>query len=540
MCWRAYTRLTNMPTERVYQSQIKRVSEYLGDTTVATREMIHEATGLEPYVINRMINDMILTSSLNYDRNWLTLTKTVNTRKNHWGFYNHRIKKHSRTVPIFHIKRTAKGTLSYLASRMPWGISFSEAKELLGRDCDVVLKLLVGSDAIQVRLYNNEKIYLNRLHKKAELQMNHRKTNPRFNKDDADDDDDDAIGVITFEEFCGVFKRVLSEMDRKCTIPDSRLTALLLMFKTSRTLRTAELWIKHNPRIKDAIEMPVSIDHSTLCRAFNDVSEEFLKEIFHRLVLKLHDKGIITGRFLVVDATHIYAFRNTRKDTDEHPVEGAGWGNHHGSFFGYKVHIIIDAESEMPLGMIVSSGEDNDALHFIPLLEDFEKHYSFDEILAVLADGAYDKRDFREEVRCKTGGIFLPACNPRRNRILKMIKLMVKRLFEKHGDKIQSVQDGFRYLGQRFLTHFGIEFERSNESRLVEMIEERLHRPYRAAVERVFSRLKSMVSFERPKTRDIKSVWKIMWFCLMGNLVQALTAHEKGLSGSMRKRTMLA
>ena len=213
---------------------------------------------------------------------------------------------------------------------------------------------------------------------------------------------------------------------------------------------------------------------------------------------------------------------------------------HHGSFFGYKVHILIDAESEMPIGMLASSGEENDAPYFLPLLDDFKEHYSFDEAVAVLADGAYDVKSFRKKVTAMTGGIFLPACNPRRSKVLMRMKLRVRKLFKTHGAKIKSVQDAFRYLGQTFLTRFGIELGDRTDNRLVEMITERLQRPYRAAVERAFSRLKSMMAFERPKTRNIGSVWKTLWFCLIGDLVQALTAKEIGLPGSMRKRTMLA
>ncbi|MEA3558668.1 MAG: hypothetical protein U9R75_05375, partial [Candidatus Thermoplasmatota archaeon] len=139
----------------------------------------------------------------------------------------------------------------------------------------------------------------------------------------------------------------------------------------------------------------------------------------------------------------------------------------------------------------------------------------------------------------KTGGIFLPACNPRKNKILKRMKARVKKLFDTHGDKIQSVEDGFRYLGQTFLTHFGIELADPSDNKLVELISERIHRPLRAGVERVFSRLKALTSFEKPKARNLPTVMKTIWFCFIGQLVQALTAVEKGFIGSMRKRTSL-
>jgi len=528
-----------MSTRRTYQIQVKKVLDYLSNISVATPTMIIQATNVEMAVIRRMIYDKILTASLNYNHNWLIPTKMIKANKDHWGFYRHRIATYSRTIPIFHVKRTAKAALSYLVSRRPWGLTAKEAESLLGRDCSRALKQLVEANVIQERLCNGEKIFLHRFHKKADLQLNHRRTNPRFKKDDEDSEKKAVVGVIPYEELCKEFKLVLREMDEGCDVSFDRLSAILLMFKTNNTLRTMETWIMYNSRIKQAIGMAIPIDHTTLNRAFNKVSEEFLKRLFHRLVMKLHEKGVITGRFLVVDATHIFAYCNTRRNTDINGVEGAAWGTHQGSFYGYKVHILIDSESELPLAMILSSGADHDSTHFIPLMEEFDKNYDFNEVIAVLADGAYDDQGFRKIAKGLTGGVFLPACNPRRSKILKMMKQKIKILFEKHGDKIHSVQDAFRYLGQTFLTKFNIDIGTKTENKLTEMISERLYRPFRAAVERIFSRLKAINQFEQPQSKNPSYIKRTIWWCLIGQLLQALTAHNKELPGSMRKRTML-
>ena len=532
----AYIPLINMPTKAVYRTRVKNVLGYLANVTVATPQMIIEATNVEPHDIRRMITDKILTSSLNYNHNWLIATKSLNKRKDHYGFYRHRIGKYNRTVPIFHVKQTAKATLSHLASRRPWGLTGDEAEELLGRSCNRVLKQLVSEKSIQVRLYNGQRLYLNRYYKKADTQVKQRRACPRFKNDE---DKDEKVGVITYEQFTEAFRAVLAEMDEQCSVSDDRLCAVLLMLNTNHTLRTMENWMAYNPRIQEATGMPWVVDHTTLCRAFNDVDEAFLKALFHQLVLKLHDDGIITGRFLAVDATHIYAFCNTRKDTNKHPVKGASWGEHHGKFYGYKVHIIIDSDSELPIAMVLSTGKDHDSLHFIPLFEQFNEQYDFDEIIATLADSAYDVKEFRNIVTDTTGGIFLPACNPRRSKVLKAMKLRVKKLFERFGDRIQSVEDGLRYLGQKFLTDYGVNTGTKQESKLIELIAERLHKPFRSAVERLFSRLKSLTSFEHPKSRRLKSVRKMVWWCLIGQLVHAKTAVDAGIPSAMRKRTAL-
>ena len=120
----------------------------------------------------------------------------------------------------------------------------------MGRKCVGVLRQLVEAVAIQERLCNGEKIYLSRIHKKAELQYNHRKTNPRFKKEYNEEYDEEKHGVITYEEFCKTFGETLNEMDEKPDVSNDRIAALLLMFNTNRTLRTMEYWIAYNSRIQ--------------------------------------------------------------------------------------------------------------------------------------------------------------------------------------------------------------------------------------------------------------------------------------------------
>lgn len=356
MCWAAHD-LSAMPTDGGYPSWVMIVSAFLEKMKVTTFTEILEETKAPEQVLRRMIKDKVLITSLNYNHNWITIPKIIRKNKDHWGFYQRRLDKHSKTVPIFHIKRDAKSVLSYLASTKPWGLTIKEAEEYLGRDCRRPLREIEEQNRIQSRILNGEKIYMNRVNTKADLQIKERKLNPRYA---IEVEEDDKTGYIKYEEFCQTFKEVLREMQEPVPVREESITALLMMFSTSRSLRTMESWVIFNKRIQEAIGLKQEIDHSTLCRHMSQIDESFLKRVFHRIVGKLHDKGIITGKFLVVDATHIYAYCNTRKNTDKHGVEGASWGEHHGSFYGYKIHILIDAESEMPVSMILSTGEDHD------------------------------------------------------------------------------------------------------------------------------------------------------------------------------------
>ena len=173
-----------MTTERIYPSQIKIVSEYLNDVTLSTIMDLKENTGITHQQYRRMVKDKTLTTSLNYEHNWVTLTSIIRKNKDHWGFFTHRIERYSRTVAIFHIKRTGKDTLPYLASKRPWGLSEKEAEELLGRDCKRTLRELENNNSIQSRIIHGDRVYLNRVNKKADVQVKERRINPKFHTDD--------------------------------------------------------------------------------------------------------------------------------------------------------------------------------------------------------------------------------------------------------------------------------------------------------------------------------------------------------------------
>ena len=100
----------------------------------------------------------------------------------------------------------------------------------------------------------------------------------------------------------------MNEMDEPCTVSNDSISTLHLMFNMNRSLRTMETWVRFNDRVKSAVGLDWDIDHLTMCREMEKIDEKYLKKLFHHLVMKLHDKGIITGKFLVVDVTHIYAY----------------------------------------------------------------------------------------------------------------------------------------------------------------------------------------------------------------------------------------
>jgi hypothetical protein len=140
-----------------------------------------------------------------------------------------------------------------------------------------------------------------------------------------------------------------------------------------------------------------------LWRAFNDLTKEELKDCLQTLVSEVLAKTETdhAGRFLVVDGTHVEAWANTREWIENGDVEGAAWGKHEGTFYGYQVMLLVDPAVELPVAIMVRPGNEAEKTLFAPLIEDFTERYDTDEFdcEAVFADAEYDTKGTRKEAK---------------------------------------------------------------------------------------------------------------------------------------------
>ena len=111
----------------------------------------------------------------------------------------------------------------------------------------------------------------------------------------------------------------------------------------------------------------------------------------------------IRGVDTAIDSTHIWAYANQYghktcqcegkcKCPKTHSDIDAKWGakNKDYFFFGYKVHLIVDAESQLPLEVKVTSGEKADSPLAKPLLKGAMQKHPQVKIETISMDSGYD------------------------------------------------------------------------------------------------------------------------------------------------------
>jgi hypothetical protein len=139
-----------------------------------------------------------------------------------------------------------------------------------------------------------------------------------------------------------------------------------------------------------------------------------LEAMFGELVERLSGAMPEFGRYLAVDATAVHAYSNEQRRDKSDP--DAAWSarpkrqrRSQGSdtvqerleyWFGYLVHLVVDCDTELPIGFAVTAANQNETTQCVPLLEQVqEAHPEVTEATeAVMADAGYDSGENCEHV----------------------------------------------------------------------------------------------------------------------------------------------
>lgn len=141
------------------------------------------------------------------------------------------------------------------------------------------------------------------------------------------------------------------------------------------------------------------ISHSTLIRA----NEKFLRKkvyekFFVHLVKLAYKNGLIKGRTVAMDSSFVKTFSKKQELGSENynAFKGA---------YGFKLHLLIDVETKMPIALIIGNGVAHDGTVAIPLLKKARSWLK--KVGYVLADKGYDDTDIvnwiAKELKAKAG-----------------------------------------------------------------------------------------------------------------------------------------
>jgi hypothetical protein len=223
--------------------------------------------------------------------------------------------------------------------------------------------------------------------------------------------------------------------------------------------------------------------------------EETYHDVFDRLAARLIESGIIVGKIVADDSTHLKAYsgramdnRSGRSDPDARVGRGR-----RGFILGYRVHTACCTKYELPIAYTVAPCNENDKLYFEPLLE--RVHRLGVRFRSVLADSQYSSSNVRDAAEWLGTEPVIPHRRDSR------------------------LRDAFKV---------GVDFVAKGAKRIVELFKRRW------SIERLFSRAKEWLLLDGLRVRGLTQVGIHVSLSLISMLAVALSAVRLGSPGLVR------
>ena len=285
---------------------------------------------------------------------------------------------------------------------------------------------------------------------------------------------------------------------RKPYSPLSMLKAQLLKYLLRiPSDRRLTLRLKHDWQAARACRFRKRTPSHGLFTQFRQrLGEESYIEIFKDLLKRLFESGVIVGRVIAVDSTHLYAYSGRSRDNrtgKSDPDARVGRGKR-GFILGYRVHTACCAESELPLAFRVAPCNENDKAYFKPLLE--QVNGLGIKFRTVLADAQYSSEKVRTAAEAYGAEPVIPV--RRDSRVREALRV-------------------------------GKDFVVRGAKRLVELFRKRW------SIERLFSRAKEWLMLGGLRVRGLEQVSIHTTLSFTAMLAVALTAVLSQQPGLMRR-----
>ncbi|MHA2091514.1 MAG: transposase [Candidatus Kariarchaeaceae archaeon] len=171
------------------------------------------------------------------------------------------------------------------------------------------------------------------------------------------------------------------------------------------SLDTLESYLENIPQARRACGYGRhSPSRSTFTRFLQHLGSELLEELFQELVKLLFEKGMVTGRHLAIDSTHINAWSERKSKDKKHQdfklaknCQFARLGKTPKGFdICYRVHIATVTKSEIPIAIEIFPGNIHDRRAFEVIFE--RALQRFPEPLVISGDKGFSSGKNRQLV----------------------------------------------------------------------------------------------------------------------------------------------
>ncbi len=234
------------------------------------------------------------------------------------------------------------------------------------------------------------------------------------------------LSQIDVSKLANCLRKPIDSKGPKGYEPTSIIYALVAMqVEKIQTVKDLVLSLKQNPVLRYCCGFNVLgqiPSESTFSRFFEKLTQnQELESLFYGLVLKAKELNIVDGDHISIDSTKLDSFEVAK--AKKHIIDDGtnpNWGMKRDTngnnirWFGWKLHILCDSKSELPLDILVTPASVYDGTVAITMIDQFlERYNSIFSPSYYAMDSGYDFEYVYEDIVNNYNAIPIIAYNPR-------------------------------------------------------------------------------------------------------------------------------
>ena len=199
------------------------------------------------------------------------------------------------------------------------------------------------------------------------------------------------LNLSEAEEFLTTcYKYTSGKPGRPPLSPKGMLLSFILMFLRMETYRDYQAFLEKNSFWRRQLGFRKSPDIGSYSNFLKRIGDETMEQLFQNVVQQLLDKEFLNIHFVAQDGSLLEG----NPDDNE---GNWGWDHIHKVYvYGYKIHVIVDVFTELPVAFCVTKANVHDSTQFNRLYTDVKAYNTRFPLKFFTGDKAFDASSIRQ------------------------------------------------------------------------------------------------------------------------------------------------
>lgn len=172
--------------------------------------------------------------------------------------------------------------------------------------------------------------------------------------------------------------------------PTGLFLCFILMFLRMESYRDFHAFLEKDRFWRRYLGFSKTPDIGTFSHFLKRIREPLFEEVFSQIVQQLLKHHLLSRHCIAIDGSVLKANLDDKQ---------AGWGWDHikkAYVYGYKIHVIVDTKTELPIALYFTKANVHDSKAFTPLYHQVKSYDTRFHIVCFLADKGYDSSRIRK------------------------------------------------------------------------------------------------------------------------------------------------